>query len=225
MNYHVFFDILEQRLMTLREVSFYPRTILDIGAYKGEWTRLVQNVWPEANFFMVEANKDNEDFLLQIPNAKYEIALLGNKKRVKVPYFATDYEITTGNSIYKEQTSSFDNAEVRLLPMVTLDFLIRKNKIKNIDFVKIDTQGSELDILEGASIVLSQAQFILLETQNIEYNKDAPKLDEVISKMKKWGFRVFDITEIHYLPTGEMFQIDIMFVKGSSRFLKKGMLW
>lgn len=220
--YHL--DLLVPRLMTLREHSFYPRTILDIGAYQGDWTSQVQNIWPEANYFMVEANIEQENALASVPNAKYEIALLGDKKKSVVEYFATPAEITSGNSIYQEQTGLFDNAPVKLLSMITLDSLVKKNKIKNIDFIKIDTQGSELDILEGATTVIKQAQFILLETQNLEFNKGAPLLDEVITKMKKWGFRVFDITEIHYLPTGEMIQIDFLFVNKNSRYLKKGLL-
>ena len=37
-------------------------------------------------------------------------------------------------------------------------------------------------------------------------------------------FRLLDIFEIHYLPSGEMVQVDMLFAKDSSKFIKRGML-
>ena len=108
--------------------------------------------------------------------------------------------------------------------MTTLDEMVAKRKLKNIDFIKIDTQGSELDVLKGGKDTVSKAEFILLETQNLEYNKNAPFTEDVILAMKSYGFRLFDILETHYLATGQLFQVDLLFAGKTSKFMKRGEL-
>ena len=71
---------------------------------------------------------------------------------------------------------------------------------------------------------MANAQFILLETQNLEYNLGAPDTAQVLIAMQDLGFQLYDITEIHHLPTGEMFEIDLLFVKQNSPFIKRGTL-
>jgi FkbM family methyltransferase len=199
--------------------------VLDIGAYVGEWAKMAREVWNESKIFMVEANSNVKK---ELENALwadgFEIALLGDKKRKYVPYFAQAGGMGTGNSIFREQTYIFDDAKVRHLSMTTLDEVIEKRKIRNIDLIKIDTQGSELNIIKGGEKAVLGAEFILLETQNLEYNKGAPDIFEVMNEMKSLGFMLFDILEIHCLTTGVMFQIDLLFAKENSKFVRKGKL-
>lgn len=218
-------DILELRLTLLRDLGFQPRMVLDIGAYQGEWSMFIHEIWPAAKVFMVEANEDCRTVLSQIDWAEgYEIALLGDKKRKQVNYYTAQGATPTGSSIFFEQSSFFDNYKVRKLPMVTLDYVVAKNKLFNIDFLKIDTQGSELNILKGGRETLKDVKFILLETQNLEFNQGAPFVDAVLAAMKGFDFWLYDITEIRHLPTGEMVQMDLLFVKKNSKFLKRGKL-
>jgi hypothetical protein len=93
--------------------------------------------------------------------------------------------------------------------MTTLDEVVKKKKLKNIDFIKIDTQGSELNILKGGRKTLKNTEFVMLETQNLEYNNGAPFTEDVIITMKDYGFRLFDILETHYLGTGQLFKLTL----------------
>lgn len=217
-----------QRLNLLSNYGFSPRSILDIGAYQGDWTRMIKVIFPLSKVFMVEATPNKRSILKKVNEAEgFEIALLGEKEKKSVDFYLADpkvTDITTGNSIYIEKTKYFRQDLKIKLPMTTLDGLVKKNKLKNIDFIKIDTQGSELDILRGGKDTINNCQFILLETQNLEYNSGAPFIEDVIINMKTYGFRLLDIVEIHYLPTGELFQVDLLFIKKDSIFMKKGNL-
>ncbi len=216
---------MNDRLVLLRDLGFFPRTVLDIGAFEGEFTRLIQSIWPESSVFMVEANKDCEEKLAKVKGARgYAIALLGEKGENAVEYYKTKKIIPTGNSVYKENSSYFEDCEVVKLPMVTLDNLVTAGKLVDIDFLKIDTQGSEIAILKGGEKVLTKAEFVLLETQVLVYNSGAPMIEEVISFMSQKGFKVFDVLDVTYLPTGQMAQMDILFVRKNSKFIKRGEL-
>ena len=217
-----------QRLSLLANLGFSPRTILDIGAYQGEWTKMAHQIFPLAKIFMIEATPDNESLLRNVSEASgLSMALLGDKSKKSVIFYLADPKetsISTGNSIYIEKTQYFNNRHFIRLPMITLDFLVAKRKLKNVDFIKIDTQGSELNILKGGKKTVSKAEFILLETQNLEYNDKAPFTEDVVIAMKSYGFRLFDILETHYLSSGELFQVDLLFAKKDSMFMKKGRL-
>lgn len=221
-------DFVFQRLNLLSTYGFSPRTILDIGAYQGDWTRMIKVIFPLSKVFMIEATPDKKSILKKVKEASgFEIALLGKKNKKSVDFYTADprqTNITTGNSIYLEKTKYFDKKLKVKLPMITLDELVKKRKLKNIDFIKIDTQGSELDILKGGEKTIKSVELILLETQNLEYNSGAPFMEDVIIDMKSYGFRLYDIVEIHYLPTGELFQVDLLFAKKDSKYMKKGNL-
>ena len=210
-------------LLLLRNLGFRPRTILDVGAYNGIWAKTVHFIWPAASVFCVEANADLKKHLKKINwLAGFEIALLGETEKEPIPYFVNPKH-PTGNSIYRENSPYFRNAHTRHLPMTTLDRVVEKNHLTNIDFIKIDTQGSELDIIRGGKKEVARAEFILLEVQNINYNLEAPDAIEVIVEMKKRGFSIFDIANRCYLKkTQRMVQFDVLFVRESSVFTRKG---
>ena len=213
-----------RRITHLKKLGFKPRTILDIGAYKGDWAKQIQKHFPGSELFLVEANQNHLPSLKQ-SGFNFTIALLGEKPKKGVNFYTTTKPFsTTGNSIYKEQTPAFKNAKIRKLPMTTLDKIVKKHQLNNVDLLKLDTQGSELDILKGGLKTIKKAEFILLETQNLIYNQNAPHIEAVFPFMTSLNFKLFDITQIHYLPTGEMSQLDLLFVKKSSKYLKTGIL-
>jgi FkbM family methyltransferase len=218
-------DVLEQRLKILRWQGFDPKNILDIGAHIGTLSQLAHSIWPKASIVMVEANHDCEKALRNRKIGDVEIVLLGNKNAPSVKYFSSRKEYITGNSIYLEQTSYFSQYEVRLLPMMTLTKLARVRAWNAFDLIKIDTQGSERDIIFGGKMLIQKAKIVCLETQVLEYNAHAPKTFEMMQLMEKLGFQLFDITNIQTLPTGEMAQLDMIFVPKTSAFIKRGVLW
>src|SRR5947207_559978 len=48
---------MEWSFRNLRRLGFDPHTIVDIGAYKGEWTLMTRQIFPEASFLMLEAQE------------------------------------------------------------------------------------------------------------------------------------------------------------------------
>jgi hypothetical protein len=52
----------------------------------------------------------------------------------------------------------------------------------------MDVQGSELNVLKGATNTLKNCDHIILEMQSVDYNKGAPKVQEVIKYLNSIGF-------------------------------------
>ena len=106
---------------------------------------------------------------------------------------------------------NLDNKEVNT---TTLDQIVKKNGIPFPDFIKIDTQGSEIDILKGGNTILKNCSIIYLECPIIEYNLGAPSFSEYTSYMNSIGYSPYEICEIHHVDK-LLVQIDILFLKTS----------
>jgi hypothetical protein len=78
------------------------------------------------------------------------------------------------------------------------------------DFIKMDTQGSELDILRGGRNLCSKAEYILLEVAVTQYNENAPLEDEVIEFMNEFNYTSILTIGEHFDKKG-IIQKDIVF--------------
>ncbi len=195
------------RLRALKALGFNPRTILDIGAYHGSWSEVMWHVWPEARFHLIEGNADCAP-QLAATGFLFDIALLSDSVK-DVTYHKCQTGSGEGNSIYREATDyPFAPTTVQTK---TLDQLTG-NQV--FDFIKVDAQGSELDILDGMKPASFHATTLFqLECQVQSYNPGAPTAAEVISYMDNNDFRLYDIVEYHLNSRQMLIQADLLFAR------------
>lgn len=181
------------------------KKVLDIGAYLGTWKDMFQKIFPEAEILMIEANQEKEEILKK--KGKYFIALLGAEDEKIVDYYKCENEdISSGNGIFIENTNyKFRPEKKKTIKLSTL----LKNQ-SGFDLIKIDTQGSELDILKGSIEIVEKTKFLLLELSIVEYNFKAPRYLQVIKYLEENNFKLIDIFDLHY-RNGSLIQIDGFF--------------
>jgi FkbM family methyltransferase len=187
-----------------------PSVIYDIGANDGSWTRDMKQVYPNARYVQFEANSDHS-------SPDRHIVLLGNEEKEITFYKSKTDKQNTGASIYLEVSNHYekDKYESIQLPMVKLDSYAIQNNLPQPDLIKLDVQGAEIDILNGAISILKQTQYIIMEVALHRWNKDAPMIEDVILFMKEKGFQMVDILDTHFLAN-YLFQIDVLFVHEST---------
>ncbi|MFI5343024.1 MAG: FkbM family methyltransferase [Chlamydiales bacterium] len=214
-------DLHFDRLGFLKSKGFDPKVVYDIGAFKGYWSKSISEVFPNGKFFLFEANSAHKLSLASQPFPFY-IAVLGDSNKL-VSFFSND---STGDSVFQEQTRFYVNGNQteQKLQMTTLKDLVQKEKIPLPDLIKIDVQGAEKLIVEGSPEIISHAEVVILETKILEYNKNAPFIIEMMSLMNSLGYRMMDILELHYLPSGELNEIDVLYIKKNSPLIKTGIL-
>ena len=204
----------------LSKLPFTPKNVLDIGANIGGFTKECRKFWPLADYYLIEGNEICEP-ALRYMNEHYYIELLGDMDGREVTFYKTTVsQICTGNSIYRELTPAYDDDKLikETRKLITLDTLFKNNDIV-FDFAKLDTQGSELDIMRGGVKTLLSCKYILLEVSLKQYNANIPLKDEVVDYMMGIGYKKHEIIEQHiwlseslpHIRHGDVFQEDIIF--------------
>jgi len=90
---------------------------------------------------------------------------------------------------------------------ITVDNLAKKYKLEDLDFIKIDTDGADRDVLESAKDTIHNSPVLGIWIEiNFIGDKDSPNsFHEIDRRLRSWGFELFDISSRKYsvssLPT------------------------
>ena len=198
---------------SLSKLNVDIKIALDIGSYHGEFTRLLKSIWPHIKVFQFEANNNLKSIN---PDATY--CCLSDIPNKIVTYYLpqADKVHKTGASYYLELTDYFENPIINLKATTTIDVL---SSSINFDgpwdtngLVKLDTQGSEVDIIKGASRFIKKYNplLFLIECSFIPYNKNAPLASDVIEFMNNIGYKCVDIIDPNR-QNNELLQADLLF--------------
>ena len=124
-------------------------------------------------------------------------------------------------SYLKENTKYYNDSIKVKKQTYTLDE-VTEEVGKSFDLIKIDTQGSELDIIRGGLSTVQKSSYIIMEVSILQYNEGAPLFDEVIEYMSSIGFTNHEIIgeniwmdeDTDNLKKGDLFQVDVIFSRG-----------
>lgn len=197
-------------MMNLNLITKYfePNSILDIGAHLGEFYNLAINTFPNSKIISIEAELDCAEQLLKI-NPNSLIYLLAKDNKEYNWYKTSSNSKCTGNSIYKEITQHYSGEEL----------IIEKRKgitlkevflYETFDLIKLDTQGSEIDILQGGIDIAKKAKGIIIEVSVKKYNEGAPLYEDVKKFMESINFLEKEI--LNEFIFGNIYQKDILFI-------------
>lgn len=190
----------------LKHIGWAPSSVLDVGGFKGNWTREIQRAYPTATYTVIEPNPHPE---LRTLNARVLYEVLADTVK-SVDWYSV---LGTGDSFYKEMTRHYSSVPPTPRTTTTLDALF---PTESFDFVKLDCQGAEVDILRGGQRLLQSTDVLLLECPfACRYNQGAPTFATYIDTVSALGFSPLEITESHR-ANGVLFQIDILFLRSSS---------
>lgn len=199
MNIHVSMSAL------CREIrSIYPSlqfSILEIGAVppskkSSEPFHQLLTEFPGSKVHAFEVDEDVCSRLNAnaITGMKYYATALGSKRENR-PFFITNHPMCS--SLYApnhELISQFNNMEAAYLKETTsintisIDEFVEAEQIQEVDFIKIDIQGAELDVFIGANKSLSDTVAIVTEVEFISQYKNQPLFRDVDAYLANNGF-------------------------------------
>ena len=173
-------DATIKKIITDNNIS----VIYDIGAHNGNFSKQVFNNFKSASVYMFEANSKKKQPKWSIGKYKWFNTVLSNKKD-SVKFYSNN---STGDSYYIENTKHYSEKDFIWVNTNTLNNVIMENQLPIPQFIKIDTQGSELDILCQTDMSNCVAVHCEVPAIGQVYNHGAPTNQQYIDFFYQNGF-------------------------------------
>lgn len=200
----------------LKLMNFEPKHIIDIGANHGTWTRETLKYFPNANYTLVEPQEwlkpSLQDLLDANPKISFSAVGAGSKSG-SFKFTIVDRDDSCSFRYSEEEAIANGYKQVEI-PIVTLNELVQNNpNLPFPDLVKIDAEGLDIDVLEGASDLFGKTEVFLVEAAI--FNKVFENsLLEMVNYMDKKGYRLFEITDLNRPFTPNvLWLVELAFIK------------
>jgi FkbM family methyltransferase len=200
----------------LKRFGFSPTHVIDVGANHGNWTRASMQFFPDASYTLLEP----QDHL----KVHVEGLIAAGRKIQWVNAGASDQSGTLTFYIsHRDDSSTFvdvgcDPSQQRSVEVLSLDDLLVRYKLPVPELVKIDAEGFDLKVLQGAKTLLGKTEVILLEASVLCPYENS--VAAAIQFMAGHGYRLIDITEINRSPKDNVLWLtELAFLRNSSTLL------
>jgi FkbM family methyltransferase len=206
-------------LHQLSTLGFHPRTVIDVGV--ATQTEELYQAFKDADILLIEPLAEFEPFLRDLChsyNAQYVLAAAGETPGSAMLNVHPD---KFGSSFFKEVEGPGVDGVSREVPVVTIDDLCAKRSLVGPYLMKVDVQGAEVKVLNGASRTLQKTEAVILEVTLFGTMIGGPQLYDVVSRMNELGFVVYDVCGFLYRPLDNaLSQVDMVFVREHGPFRK-----
>lgn len=196
-----------------------PASVVDIGVNHGQFLHLASRLWPSAGIVGVEPNGEL---------AAKAAALYQNDVRVRIESCAVGAEngnielFVTANdqnsSIHQPSDAFHDDrtddgvVKIETVPLKRLDALL--DGVAGPMLLKIDVQGAELEVLEGAGDRLDDVSVIIIESPFETAYDGAAGFDEIYRFLTVRGFRYEGaLGQLNSKKTGRVRQEDSIYIR------------
>jgi len=179
-----------EEVEVFRDLLKNSKIVFDVGSHIGKYSIMSSKLNPNAKVYSFEGAKDNFKILsmnkkINHLNNLYVINKALSNKIGKEKFYLSQTGLMT------KKSNNFKMVETE-----TLDNFLGKSRIGYIDLIKIDVDGSELDVLKGARKALSKG---IIKNIIIEVSPKTKK--EAMSLFSKYGYSTLEILNDNYLAT------------------------
>jgi FkbM family methyltransferase len=184
--------------------SISPKIIFDVGANVGDFTKTSIRFFPKTNYFCFEPSKATNQKLKNISFGNnvsiYKIALSNVNDTLP---FTKNHNLCNSLVVKKKSDDdnhdqdgldiriralSGDDIETEIVQTKTLDVFCKEHDVNKIDILKIDTEGFDFEVLQGAEKMLSQKRIDIIYTE-LTFVKDINKFSRAFDVIDfLWGF-------------------------------------
>jgi FkbM family methyltransferase len=206
----------------IKNFNYDIKTIIEIGASNGRYTKILKNKFPKSFIFCIEANKDLKDNFLKntinCKNVSLEAIGIGSKNEIKTFYKNNDSDTNSLLKPLRNVDSKIDKffipKSTEKIKVTTIDDFCKSKNIKQIDLLKIDIQGGELEALKGSINLLKNKliKVIYLEVNFIEMYQNCPFFSDIDIFLKGFEYQCFGVYNLDYGKNDRILYGDAIYI-------------
>jgi FkbM family methyltransferase len=209
--------------LLLKRLGFKPQSIIDVGANTGAWTREAVQVFPEAEYTLIEPQDHLKVHVHDLIQRGHKIRWIDvGVGDVNGQFCFTVGDRTDSSSFVPSQQQATVRGQNQVMVDVkTLNDLVSSGTVPMPEMVKVDAEGFDLKVLSGASDLLGKTDVFLVEALVCARDYENTML-EVLQRMHVAGYRIMDITDLNRSPKhGVLWLCELAFLRNGSPLLDK----
>lgn len=196
------------------------RTIIDVGANKGQFAQRALRAFPSALVYSFEPLSGPALELRKLagrePRLRVFNSALGDHEGtacIEVNAFSPASSLLRLRSLAKDAFPYVREAGVEEVSITTLDRWTAARELPGPTLVKIDVQGYEDRVIRGGRRFLSKTEALIVEVSYVALYENQPLFDEVYCAVRDLQFRCVGVTAPIWSPTGQLLQGDALFLR------------
>lgn len=217
------FEGMADALELLRVEGFKPDIVVDVGANRGTWAALAYATFPDATFHLIEPQPgclpSLRDFQQKAKHAHIHATALTSTGSTRVQMVGGgEGRDGTGNFIPRQP-----HPDAIAYAATTLDQLLNDVAGRSI-LLKLDVEGHELAVLEGARSILARTDVVISEFGTFtNANRDELTLfADLLNWLRDAGFELYDFASLAGSRHDPRLRGgDVVFVRRDSPFAKR----
>lgn len=178
------------------------KTFFDVGANIGQTAHHIHDAFPNSDIWCFEPIKRTFE---QLRNNTRNIAVkrfhlgLGSENKTLNILIDPDHRSDMNSLINPSETNNAKTAN-ETIEIQKLDDFCLSQSVKTIDYLKIDTEGYDFEVLKGAQGLLQEQSISFVETEVSMNPENTFHVDFVDVKryMESYGYRLFGLYDQFY---------------------------
>ena len=196
------------------------QTVIDAGANRGQFAVFAARRFPRAAMICFEPLPEPGLRIRRVLEDTgrlklWEVALGAVNHEAEFHVSASD-DSSSLLPIGPYQRKAFPGTaerSVRTVQVRRLDQVLQPGDLVSPVMLKIDVQGGELGVLQGAHGILESIDTVLVEASFVELYDGQPLVDDVWDHLRGHGFACRGVWSISYGAKGECLQADLLFAR------------
>ena len=194
-------------------------SVIDVGAHHGQFALLASRRFPRAALWCFEPLGEAQAKLRLAVAGRHGVTVIGSAAGRSAGEHELHVSHATDSSsllpILESYTTAFPGTEeerTTTVAVVPLDEVFPEPPPRPC-LLKIDSQGSELDVLHGAERLLESVDEIFVECSFVEFYAGQALIGEVIAHLRERRFRLAGVYSVVYDRAGRCLQADLLFAR------------
>jgi FkbM family methyltransferase len=211
---------LDAFLPLLKRYGFNPAHVIDVGANHGNWTRAAAKYFPKAHYTLVEPQDSLRIYVQDLIDRGIDIQWINAGASDRSGALTLYLDRRDQSSTFVEVPRTVEAAVRRVdVPVKTVNEIVATSPFPVPEIVKIDAEGFDLKVINGASDLFGKTDVFLAEVSLGQRDFETTAL-AVMQKMADAGYRLIDITDLNRSPKfGVLWLCEFAFLRNSSPLL------
>jgi FkbM family methyltransferase len=206
-----------EHIEPLSRFSF--QTVVDVGANRGQFASIARSLFPAAQIYSFEPLEGPATEFRQAFGSDNQVRLFNKAVGPKaglLPIYVTTKD--DSSSLLKPGTKQseifgVESQNVNEIFVSRLSECLGRTDLKPSSLLKIDVQGSELDVLEGSSDLIDQFDAVYVECSFLQLYEGQPLVGEIVHWLLARDFLLAGVYNQYADPQHGAVQADFLFLR------------